>query len=142
MSPFTFEKSSVSRKTRCKTLGHFSAFLGGKAKSLWKLPRPFFTISRYLLNRCYPNVFVVKFEQVLPILYILAQQASTCSKSILEILENTRDTKRCEIFSKLTIKTSEQRHWHHTFSSVSIVNFELVNVCWKVPTFPSIIRLL
>ena len=76
----------------------------------------------------------------MPILYILAQQASTCSESILEILENTRDTKRCEIFSKLTIKTSEQRYWHHTFSSVSIVNFELANACWKVPTFPSIIH--
>ena len=55
---------------------------------------------------------------------------------------NNRNTrKRCEICSKLTIKIPEQRHWRrstvftvnlehvsHLFSSVSIVDFEQVNV--------------
>ena len=53
--------------------------------------------------------------------------------------KNTR--KKSEICSKLTIKTPEQRHWRrsavftvnlehvsHLFSSVSIVDFEQVNV--------------
>ena len=53
--------------------------------------------------------------------------------------KNTR--KRCEICSKLTIKTPERRHWRrsavflvysepisHLFFSVSIVDFEKVNV--------------
>ena len=38
--------------------------------------------------------------------------------------ENTR--KRCEIFSKLTIKTLERRHWRR--SGVFIVNFEHVSL--------------
>ena len=53
---------------------------------------------------------------------------------------NNRNTwKRCEICSNLTIKISERRHWccsgvlinfeHiYTFSSVSVVDFEQVNV--------------
>ena len=54
---------------------------------------------------------------------------------------NTRT--RCEICSKLTIKTPERRHWHHSvvfivnfelnfppYSSVSILNFEHVNAYW------------
>ena len=41
---------------------------------------------------------------------------------------NNRSTKtRCEICSKLTIKTPERRQWR---SSVSVVNFELVNAGW------------
>ena len=55
---------------------------------------------------------------------------------------NNRNTRtRCEICSRLTIQTPEQRHWrrsgvfivnyeHITFSSVSIVNFEQVNADW------------
>ena len=39
---------------------------------------------------------------------------------------NTRT--RCEIRSKLTIKTPERRHWHT--SGVFIVNFEHVNAVW------------
>ena len=38
--------------------------------------------------------------------------------------ENTR--KRCEIFSKLTIKTLERRHWRR--SGVFIVNFEHISL--------------
>ena len=55
---------------------------------------------------------------------------------------NNRNTRtRCEICSRLTIQTPEQRHWHRsgvfivnyehiTFSTVSIVNFEQVNADW------------
>ena len=57
---------------------------------------------------------------------------------------NNRNTRtRCEICSKLTIKTPERRHWHHSvvfivnfelnfppYSSVSILNFEHVNAYW------------
>ena len=43
---------------------------------------------------------------------------------------NTRNTgTRCEICSKLTIKTPERQHWRR--SGVFIVNFELVNVGWE-----------
>ena len=38
---------------------------------------------------------------------------------------NTNTRTRCEIFSKLTIKTPERRHWHH--SGVLIVNFENIS---------------
>ena len=39
---------------------------------------------------------------------------------------NNRNTRtRCEICSRLTIKTPERRHWHR--SGVFIVNFELVS---------------
>ena len=37
-------------------------------------------------------------------------------------------SKRCEIRSKLTIKTPEQRHWRRSGSF--IVNFEKVNLNW------------
>ena len=54
---------------------------------------------------------------------------------------NNRNTRtRCEICSKLTIKTPERRHWRlishlpvsyfTPCSSVSIVNFEKVNAAW------------
>ena len=58
-------------------------------------------------------------------------------------VNNRTAAKRCEICSKLTIKTPKQRHWHHSaafiitfehmsthFSRVSIVDFEQVNVSW------------
>ena len=61
---------------------------------------------------------------------------------------NNRNTRiRCEIFSKLTVKTAERRHWRRSVifivnfeqhisyfipcSSVSIINFDLVNAGWK-----------
>ena len=58
---------------------------------------------------------------------------------------NHRNTRaRCEIFSKLTIKTPKQRHWcrsgvfivtfepiSYLWSSVSIVNVEQVNAGWE-----------
>ena len=43
-------------------------------------------------------------------------------------VNNKNTTKRCEICSKLTIKTPERRHWRHwRSSSVFIVNFEHVS---------------
>ena len=66
-------------------------------------------------------------------LSLLTQPAITCSKLTTETLE-----RRCEICSKLTIKTPKRRHFgvfivnfeliSHLCSSVSIVNFEQVNV--------------
>ena len=39
---------------------------------------------------------------------------------------NNRNTRaRCEICSKLTIKTPERRHWHR--SAIFIVNFERIS---------------
>ena len=53
---------------------------------------------------------------------------------------NNRNTRtRCEICSKLTIKTPERRYWHRSSvfnvkfehcSSISIVNFEQANTGW------------
>ena len=40
--------------------------------------------------------------------------------------------KRCEICSKLTIKTPERRTNFTTFSSVSSIDFEQVNVSWVI----------
>ena len=57
-------------------------------------------------------------------------------------VNNRNSRKGCEICSKLTIKAPEQRHWRrsiflllflnvfYTFSSLSIVHFEQVNVIW------------
>ena len=58
-------------------------------------------------------------------------------------VNNTNTRTRCEIYSKSTIKTREQCHWHHcgvfivnfehishSFSSVFIVNFEQLNTDW------------
>ena len=44
---------------------------------------------------------------------------------------NNRNTrKRCEICSKLTIKTLKRRHWRR--SGVFIVNFKHVNADWDI----------
>ena len=53
-------------------------------------------------------------------------------------VRNRNTRKRCEIYSKLTIKAVHQRQWRRSgtfivnFSSISIVNFEQVNVSWAV----------
>ena len=60
---------------------------------------------------------------------------------------NKRNTRtRCEICSKVTIKTPERRQWR--CSGTFIVNFEKVNTDWVATQFPpaffirSIIRLV
>ena len=51
---------------------------------------------------------------------------SFCSAGICLLKVNIRNTRtRCEICSKLTIKTPEGRHWHP--SGVFIVNFEHIS---------------
>ena len=70
---------------------------------------------------------------------------SLCLANIFLFKVNNRNTrKRCEICSKLTIKTPERRdvtgvvlvfllltlNIFHTFSSVSIVDFKKVNISW------------
>ena len=59
----------------------------------------------------------------------------TYSKNIYLFKVNNRNTRKSyEICSKLTIKTPERHQWLWTyftaFSSVSIVDFEQVNVSW------------
>ena len=55
---------------------------------------------------------------------------------------NNRNTRtRCEICLKLTIKTSERRHWYRSgvpivnFEYISPFNFEQVNVGWDGTEF-------
>ena len=67
-------------------------------------------------------------------------------------VNNKNAEKRCQIYSKLTIKTPEQRHWYcsgdfivnlnlfHKFFSDSIVNFEQVNVSLDSKHFKHINR--
>ena len=45
-------------------------------------------------------------------------------------VDNKNTRTRCEICSKLTIKTPEQLHWSRSDSSVSIINFEHVIAGW------------
>ena len=65
------------------------------------------------------------------------------AKIYLFKINNRNTIKWCEIYSKLKIKTPERRQWRrpgvfivnyehisHIFSSVFIVDFEQVNVCW------------
>ena len=64
------------------------------------------------------------------------------STNIYLLKVNNRNTrKRCELYSKLTIKTPERRHWRRivnvnfehisVFSSAFIFDFEKVNISWK-----------
>ena len=75
-----------------------------------------------------------------------SQPATTCSKLTIETLEQ-----RCEIRSKLTIKTPKRRYWRrfgvfivnlehisHLCSSVSIANFEQVHAGWDTAQDPLI----
>ena len=69
------------------------------------------------------------------------QPVITCSNLTTETLEQ-----RCEVCSKLIMKTPRRRHWRRRFgiftvnfehishlcSSVSLVNFEQVNAGWEV----------
>ena len=50
---------------------------------------------------------------------------------MFKVNRNTR-TRRCEVCSKLTIKTLERRHWHG--SGVFMVNFLLLTLNRQMPT--------
>ena len=57
------------------------------------------------------------------------------NKNILFVLKMyypVDSRKRCEICSKLTIKTLERQTHFTTFSSVSIVDIEQANVSWVI----------
>ena len=54
---------------------------------------------------------------------VFTQPAFTCN--------NRNNRTRCEIFSKLTVKTPERRQWHD--SGVFIVNFEHISHLVLVP---------
>ena len=60
------------------------------------------------------------------------QLTFACSRSTIERLE------KFEICSRLKLKTPERRN----FSSISIVNFELVNVSWEYSFSKAIYKLL
>ena len=58
-----------------------------------------------------------------PILRFFTKMSDPCSQPINYMFKvNNRNTKRCEICSKLTTKTIEWRHWHR--SGVFVVNYE------------------
>ena len=60
------------------------------------------------------------------ILHFLGFGLGTHPAGIYLLKVNNRNTRtRCEICSKLTMKTPEQRHWHR--SGVCIVNFEHIS---------------
>ena len=63
------------------------------------------------------------------------------AKSYLLKVNNKNNRKKCEICSKLIIKTPERRsvvfiinfeHISHLFTSVSIADFEQANVSWDL----------
>ena len=62
----------------------------------------------------------------------------SASPAVIYLLKvNNRNTgRKCEICSKITIKTTERRHWRRTYftssSTVSTVNFEHVNTGWVI----------
>ena len=70
------------------------------------------------------------------------QISNTCLKLTMETFRT-----RCELYSKLIIKTMERRHRRcynvlivnskhiSYFSSASIVDFEKLNVCWEIVTW-------
>ena len=66
-------------------------------------------------------------------LHVQSQQQKNTTRFPVNIYlfeVNNRNTKRCEIISKLTIKPLEQRHWGR--SGVSFVNFERISYLFLV----------
>ena len=75
---------------------------------------------------------------------IMAEELTAIFQAGIYLLKVNRNTRaRCEICSKLTIKTPERRHWRRSgvlivnfltyltpCSNVSIVNFENVIASW------------
>ena len=53
-------------------------------------------------------------------------------------VQKRKPTIRCEICSNVTTKTPERRHWRR---SVSIVNFEQVNIGWDSVTQCTAVKL-
>ena len=114
---FEFRISHFSETYVC---GYPQAYLGSYQK-------PMIQLGFFAKYSCF---FFAKFEKIgLKILLAFRiQPAIRRSKLTIEALEQ-----RCEICSKLTIKPTKRRQWHisHLCSSISIVNFEQVNVGWE-----------
>ena len=70
----------------------------------------------------HPSYFVEWFYKILLKLGWIIQPVITCSKLTIETLKQGM---KC---SKLTIKTIEQRQYFTPRSSISVANFEQVNV--------------
>ena len=83
----------------------------------------FFNVS--IINQRFSDVFRKR-----PVPW--SELKTTCPVNIYLFKVNNRNTKkRCEVCSKLTIKTPERLHWPWTyFNSVSIIEFEQVIVNW------------
>ena len=63
-------------------------------------------------NHCYSNVYIINFEHML--LFLLVPFCTHQKKIHAQSVSNRNTRKKCEIFSKLTIKTQEQYHWHRS----------------------------
>ena len=61
---------------------------------------------------------------------LLAVSLTSTANIYLFKVSSKSTNKSCDICSKLTIKTLAQRQWH-LFSSVSILDLELVNASWE-----------
>ena len=80
----------------------------------------------FILDMCFPTMMVNKQPSYRNIQY---KKRDTTPAGIYLLKVNNRSTRiRCEICSKLIIKTPERRHWRR--SGVFIVNFEHVHADW------------
>ena len=119
----------------------FVAILKGVNKSC---AFPFKYTLRYSnIKKVALNLYQVKSKLKQDVVYTVDMTIGRCPAGNCMFKVNKRNTKtRCEICSKLTIKTPE-RHY-----SVSIVNFEQVNAdwmsmfCWKKRLYMLASRLL
>ena len=86
------------------------------------------------------SVSIIDFEQVNCLLGYISPFVKYCIPANIYLFK-VNNRRRCEICSKLTVKTPERRQWHrsvfivtlnifHTFFSVFIVDFEQVSVSW------------
>ena len=79
------------------------------------------------INFNYVKIRVPSFVQQQRCVFIQENAVYFCDPADIQLLKvNNRNTRtRCEIFSKLTVKAPERRHWCR--SGVFIVNFELIS---------------
>ena len=96
-------------------------------------------------NRCLIGKITVYYKYLIRCFAFLSLREATPANIYLFKVNNRNTGKRCEICSKLTIKTPERRHWRRScvfivnfehiftpFSSVFIADFEQVNVDWSI----------
>ena len=93
-------------------------------------------------NCLFPRLWRVNLE--IDLIFLIKPFFVMTEKSWQKLIENEKPSRhlptRCEICSKLTMKTPERRHWclycwlwtnFTPCSAVSIVNFEQVNNSWE-----------